>query len=152
MSDKSLPESENLHGCHLGYTGKDEGESRSDDNEAPDQSGRSSIHQAKVQKPVCIRQSLGPSTSPSVPPKDGPFSGGASEGGVLPLADQMSAPELPPGMPPGEPLPMGIITSAQVDSFHFEQGDYWFRIQATHIAGHSPKSVRPASSLPASSR
>ena len=42
--------------------------------------------------------------------------------------------ELPPGLPPGEPLPTGIITSATVDSFHFEQGDYWFRIQAAHIA------------------
>ncbi|KAL9937355.1 hypothetical protein V8E36_003764 [Tilletia maclaganii] len=46
--------------------------------------------------------------------------------------------ELPPGMAPGEPLPCGIIESARVDSFHYEQGDYWFRIQATHIAGPSP--------------
>ncbi|KAE8269469.1 hypothetical protein A4X09_0g2865 [Tilletia walkeri] len=46
--------------------------------------------------------------------------------------------ELPPGMAPGEPLPCGVIESARVDSFHFEQGDYWFRIQATHIAGPSP--------------
>ncbi|KAK0519593.1 bud emergence protein 1 [Tilletia horrida] len=46
--------------------------------------------------------------------------------------------ELPAGMAPGEPLPCGIIDSARVDSFHYEQGDYWFRIQATHIAGPSP--------------
>lgn len=50
-------------------------------------------------------------------------------------AEDLAANGLPPGMPPGEPLPVGIISHATVDSFHFEQGDYWFRIQAGHIAG-----------------
>lgn len=49
-------------------------------------------------------------------------------------ATMMAPPELPPGMPPGEALPTGLVLSAQVDSFHFEQGDYWFRIQASHIS------------------
>ncbi|CAO1630154.1 unnamed protein product [Sympodiomycopsis kandeliae] len=53
-------------------------------------------------------------------------------------ADDMAAANgLPPGMPPGEPLPAGVITHATVDSFHYEQGDYWFRIQAGHVAGGS---------------
>jgi bud emergence protein 1 len=56
---------------------------------------------------------------------------------------QQGQPELPPGMPPGEPLPAGIVTSATVDSFHYEQGDYWFRIQAAHVAG--PSSSAPTS-------
>ncbi|EPQ27655.1 uncharacterized protein PFL1_04793 [Pseudozyma flocculosa PF-1] len=88
---------------------------------------------------------------PTPPPKDGLYdSSGGPLGGQYahnhdghsssPAAaaagmDPMS--ELPPGMSPGEPLPTGIITSAAVDSFHFEQGDYWFRIQATHVAGPS---------------
>lgn len=85
------------------------------------------------------------STSPQVPPKDfGTFS--------PTMADPSAAsavPELPPGMPPGEPLPTGIVTSAQVDSFHYEQGDYWFRIQATHISGHSPSAPSTAPTAPA---
>lgn len=79
---------------------------------------------------------------PTPPPKDDVYGGGgplSMAGAPAPAdadADPMS--QLPPGMSPGEPLPTGIVTSATVDSFHFEQGDYWFRIQATHIAGHSP--------------
>ncbi|GAC77191.1 NADPH oxidase [Moesziomyces antarcticus T-34] len=56
--------------------------------------------------------------------------------------------QLPPGMSPGEPLPTGIITSATVDSFHYEQGDYWFRIQATHVAGPSPSAPSNAPTAP----
>ncbi|EST08216.1 Src homology-3 domain protein [Kalmanozyma brasiliensis GHG001] len=55
---------------------------------------------------------------------------------------------LPPGMSPGEPLPTGIITSATVDSFHYEQGDYWFRIQATHVAGPSASAPSNAPTAP----
>ena len=96
--------------------------------------------------------------SPRLPPKDGrwgnneparrsDYGGGAGEGGMPPSQPStgnmdygpggVGADELPPGMPPGEPLPAGIINQATVDSFHYEQGDYWFRIQATHIAGGS---------------
>ncbi|KAN0064255.1 bud emergence protein 1 [Thecaphora frezii] len=56
--------------------------------------------------------------------------------------------QLPPGMSPGEPLPTGLITSATVDSFHFEQGDYWFRIQATHVAGPSDSAPSHAPRAP----
>lgn len=56
--------------------------------------------------------------------------------------------QLPPGMSPGEPLPTGIITSATVDSFHYEQGDYWFRIQATHVAGPSASAPTNAPTAP----
>lgn len=68
--------------------------------------------------------------SPSLPPKDDKW------GSPYPDAAQ-SQEQLPAGMPPGEPLPAGIITYATVDSFHFEQGDYWFRLQAYHTAGWS---------------
>lgn len=52
-------------------------------------------------------------------------------------SQEQQAMELPAGMNPGEPLPAGIITQATVDSFHYEQGDYWFRLQASHVAGGS---------------
>lgn len=94
-------------------------------------------------------QSFGQPSSPQVPPKDGPFNQTSSPTNFDPNAMSSSQPELPPGMPPGEPLPTGIVTSAQVDSFHFEQGDYWFRIQATHIAGHSPSAPPSAPTAPA---
>jgi bud emergence protein 1 len=59
----------------------------------------------------------------------------SSSSGLDPMSSSMGPPlELPAGMPPGEPLPTGLVTSAQVDSFHFEQGDYWFRIQASHVS------------------
>jgi bud emergence protein 1 len=92
----------------------------------------------------------GLSSSPRVPSKDG---GAAYDPNTrISQASQShldAPPELPPGMPPGEPLPTGIVTAAQVDSFHFEQGDYWFRIQATHIAGHSPSAPPTAPTAPA---
>lgn len=94
----------------------------------------------------------GASGSPQVPPKDGPFgmpSAGMNMDSGYANAAAANQLELPPGMPPGEPLPTGIVTSAQVDSFHFEQGDYWFRIQATHIAGHSPTAPPTAPTAPA---
>ncbi|PWN47192.1 hypothetical protein IE53DRAFT_262904 [Violaceomyces palustris] len=83
-------------------------------------------------------------SSPVPPPKDS-FYGGASGGMTAASAEDVGAVgnELPPGMSPGEPLPTGIITSATVDSFHYEQGDYWFRIQASHVSG--PSSSAPAS-------
>lgn len=93
-------------------------------------------------------QHLGPQTSPQVPPKDS-FGAASSPTNFDPNAMSNSNPELPPGMPPGEPLPTGIITSAQVDSFHYEQGDYWFRIQGTHIAGRSPSAPPTAPTAPA---
>lgn len=69
--------------------------------------------------------------SPSLPPKDGHWLQQPIE------SQQAQQNSLPLGMPPGEPLPVGIITHATVDSFHYEQGDYWFRLQASHIAGAS---------------
>lgn len=96
------------------------------------------------------QQTGGSSTSPRVPPKD--EGAGYDPNARVSTASQShldAPPELPPGMPPGEPLPTGIVTSAQVDSFHFEQGDYWFRIQATHIAGHSPSAPPSAPTAPA---
>ncbi|KDN43778.1 hypothetical protein K437DRAFT_269022 [Tilletiaria anomala UBC 951] len=56
--------------------------------------------------------------------------------------------ELPPGLPPGEPLPTGIISSATVDSFHFEQGDYWFRIQAAHVSQSNANAPPSAPTAP----
>ncbi|CAD6984675.1 unnamed protein product [Tilletia controversa] len=70
-----------------------------------------------------------------IPPGMEPYQRGDQPLPSLPGGEEV---ELPPGMAPGEPLPCGIIESARVDSFHFEQGDYWFRVQATHIAGPSP--------------
>ncbi len=67
--------------------------------------------------------------------------------GAANAEQQPEGDELPPGLPPGEPLPVGIITSATVDSFHFEQGDYWFRIQAAHVAqasGNAPANAPTA--------
>lgn len=86
---------------------------------------------------------------PTPPPKDDLYPVGgplAAAGGV----DQQGDPDqqLPPGMPPGEPLPTGLVTSATVDSFHFEQGDYWFRIQATHVAGPSSSAPPNAPQAP----
>ena len=92
---------------------------------------------------------------PTPPPKDdlynhagGPL--GASGAAILPFDENAVDPlsHLPPGMSPGEPLPTGIITSATVDSFHYEQGDYWFRIQATHIAGPSTSAPSNAPAAP----
>ncbi|KAJ1018738.1 hypothetical protein NDA13_006425 [Ustilago tritici] len=80
---------------------------------------------------------------PTPPPKDDLYNhlGGplGAAGAVQPYDENAINPltQLPPGMSPGEPLPTGLITSATVDSFHYEQGDYWFRIQATHLAGPS---------------
>lgn len=84
--------------------------------------------------------------SPRLPEKDFPWSqdGSSHPGEGLSQGQQYQTQEpenavaqddLPPGMPPGEPLPVGLITHATVDSFHYEQGDYWFRIQVAHVAG-----------------
>ncbi|TKY88336.1 hypothetical protein EX895_002688 [Sporisorium graminicola] len=89
---------------------------------------------------------------PIPPPKDGLYAGGplGATGATQPFDDNAIDPltQLPPGMSPGEPLPTGIITSATVDSFHYEQGDYWFRIQATHIAGPSASAPSNAPHAP----
>jgi len=96
--------------------------------------------------------------APSPPSKDDLYS---AAGGAAPAAGGAMQPfapfdndavdpltQLPPGMSPGEPLPTGIITSATVDSFHYEQGDYWFRIQATHVAGPSTSAPTNAPTAP----
>ncbi|CDR98509.1 related to Protein scd2/ral3 [Sporisorium scitamineum] len=91
---------------------------------------------------------------PTPPPKDDLYNhaGGplGAAGTMQPFDDNAidSLTQLPPGMSPGEPLPTGIITSATVDSFHYEQGDYWFRIQATHIAGPSASAPSNAPHAP----
>ncbi|CBQ69541.1 related to Protein scd2/ral3 [Sporisorium reilianum SRZ2] len=95
---------------------------------------------------------------PTPPPKDelynhmgGPLGGPLGAAAALqPFDDNAIDPltQLPPGMSPGEPLPTGIITSATVDSFHYEQGDYWFRIQATHVAGPSASAPSNAPHAP----
>ncbi|SPO29077.1 related to Protein scd2/ral3 [Ustilago trichophora] len=91
---------------------------------------------------------------PTPPPKDDLYNhmGGplGAAGAVQPFDDNAIDPltQLPPGMSPGEPLPTGIITSATVDSFHYEQGDYWFRIQATHVAGPSASAPSNAPTAP----
>lgn len=91
---------------------------------------------------------------PTPPPKDELYN---HAGGPLGAAEAMQPfdadavdplAQLPPGMSPGEPLPTGIITSATVDSFHYEQGDYWFRIQATHVAGPSASAPANAPAAP----
>ncbi|UZJ52050.1 hypothetical protein CBS101457_001370 [Exobasidium rhododendri] len=74
---------------------------------------------------------------PMVPSKD-LYPSSSSSSALESMSSALVPSELPLGMPPGEPLPTGLITSAQVDSFHFEQGDYWFRIQASHISSHVP--------------
>lgn len=91
---------------------------------------------------------------PTPPPKDDLYNhvGGplGAAGAVQPFDENAIDPltPLPPGMSPGEPLPTGIITSATVDSFHYEQGDYWFRIQATHVAGPSASAPSNAPTAP----
>lgn len=91
---------------------------------------------------------------PTPPPKDDLYGqlGGplGAAGAIQPFDSDAIDPltQLPPGMSPGEPLPTGIITSATVDSFHFEQGDYWFRIQATHVAGPSTAAPTNAPTAP----
>lgn len=91
---------------------------------------------------------------PTPPPKDDLYNhtGGplGAAGPLQPFDENAIDPltQLPPGMSPGEPLPTGIITSATVDSFHYEQGDYWFRIQATHIAGPSASAPSTAPTAP----
>ncbi|PWZ02007.1 hypothetical protein BCV70DRAFT_198289 [Testicularia cyperi] len=94
---------------------------------------------------------------PTPPPKDdlynstgGPLGAAGAVGGYGESDPNAMDPmtQLPPGMSPGEPLPTGIITSATVDSFHYEQGDYWFRIQATHVAGPSASAPANAPSAP----
>ncbi|SNX86796.1 related to Protein scd2/ral3 [Melanopsichium pennsylvanicum] len=91
---------------------------------------------------------------PTPPPKDDLYNhaGGplGAAGAVQPFDENVIDPltQLPPGMSPGEPLPTGIITSATVDSFHYEQGDYWFRIQATHVAGPSTSAPSTAPTAP----
>ena len=91
---------------------------------------------------------------PTPPPKDDLYNhaGGplGAAGAVQPFDENAIDPltQLPLGMSPGEPLPTGIITSATVDSFHYEQGDYWFRIQATHVAGPSASAPSNAPTAP----
>lgn len=88
----------------------------------------------------------GPAPLPTPPPKDDFGSDFMDTSSTSSMQQQQEGAEgFPPGMPPGEPLPVGIISSSTVDSFHFEQGDYWFRIQATHIASllSLPPSLRP---------
>lgn len=79
--------------------------------------------------------------SPSLPPKDDKWGVPYAEAAA---AAAQSQEQLPAGMPPGEPLPAGIITFSTVDSFHFEQGDYWFRLQAYHTAGWTEESAPTA--------
>lgn len=59
-------------------------------------------------------------------------------------AELLRAGHLPPG---GIPLPTGMVTSARVDGVHFEQGDYWFRVRATHLSWPAPPAPGPSRGL-----
>ena len=103
----------------------------------PGQEGGPPFHQANASSSSSVNL-------PQLPPKD-------SHVGMDQATSSSSMgapPELPPGMPPGEPLPTGIINSAQVDSFHFEQGDYWFRIQSSHVSRHVASAPSHAPTAP----
>ncbi|PWN43429.1 hypothetical protein IE81DRAFT_300708 [Ceraceosorus guamensis] len=90
----------------------------------------------------------GAAIPPTPPSKDAELSSSARYGDVQQGGEVEGAVELPAGMSPGEPLPAGLVTSATVDSFHFEQGDYWFRIQAAHVAHDPLPGTDPESRIP----
>lgn len=100
---------------------------------------------APLQPGAFTAEGPAPAPPPKQPgPDDGSGLGGISGGGILMDANG----DLPPGLPPGEPLPTGFIRDATVDSFHFEQGDYWFRIQAAHVAKANPQAPPTAPTAP----
>ncbi|KAF8974743.1 hypothetical protein BDZ97DRAFT_1775198 [Flammula alnicola] len=65
---------------------------------------------------------------------------------TTPQVPQMAQNSLPTGDPPRpispDPLPEGILLSADVVSFHYEMDDYWFRIDAIYQPYSRPGQVK----------